>query len=368
LPKNLIVKLNDVTFEKLKKWKADLGFADSDWATFFDYLTRDVQLSDLLPTKITRHTFEVLMPLWSRNFAENLPYIRGGKAINDLEGYAKGKPIVIVGAGPSVWKNKHLQLLAESNFEGVVAVCDSMLKHALKAGVTPEKFKDYLVGSVDGNRELIWKLYDDPLVDRYGKNIKALFTTMVAPNTRERAERAGIEIYWYNPSYDDWRKSESFTRLAGMMTSTERRPKGIGCIRSAGQVGASLWAIAFSVLNASPIALIGVDCGYLDGTPIEETAYYKAILEMVGGDVKMATRYFRRIYNPYFKCYCLVDFAFDSYRKIWLELAKLVPREYVTINCTEGGSLFSEEIKSMKFKDFLDHYKEENLYDYCLRA
>jgi hypothetical protein len=366
--KTLIIKgLSETTFKKLEKWKADLGFADKDWSEFFDFLTRDVALTDLVPTKITQYTFEVLMPLWARNFAENLPSIRAGKAINDLEGFGKNKTAIVIGAGPSIWKHKHLELLAESSFDGIVMVCDSMLKHALKAGVTPEKFKDYFVGSVDGNRELIWKFYDDPIVDKYGCGIKGLFTTMVAPNTRERAEKAGIEIYWYNPRYDDWRRNESFTRLSGMMTATDARPKGIGCIRSAGQVGASLWAIAFSVLNTPRIGLIGVDTGYLDGTPIEETAYYKMIMQMAG-DMRLATRYFRRIYNPYFKCYCLVDFVFDSYRKIWLELARHVPREYITANCTEGGSLFGEPyIYCMRFKDFLAHYRDENLLDYALK-
>ncbi len=365
--RKLIVDVSETAFKKLLKWKAELGFADRDWGEFFDFLTRDIAVEDLVPTKITRYTFEVLMPLWSRNFAENLPYIRGGKAINDLEGYGMGKAAVIVGAGPSIWRFNHLKMLAESNFDGIVMVCDSMLKHALKAGVTPEKFPDYFCGSVDGNRDLIWKMYDDPIVDKYGKGIKALFTTMVAPNTRERAEKAGMEIYWYNPRYDDWRRNESFTRLAGMMTATEHRQKGIGCIRSAGQVGACLWAIAFSVLNASPIALIGVDCGYLDGTPIEETAYYKTIMQMAG-DLKLATRYFRRVYNPYFKCHCLVDFIFDSYRKIWLELARHVPREYITINCSGSGSLYGEPyIYCMKFEDFLAHYKDENLLDYKLK-
>lgn len=367
--KTLIAKLNEQTFRKLKKWKENTGFKDKDWSEFFDFITRQIRLEELVPEKITRYTTEVLLPLWSENFSLNLPYIRSGKAINDLEGKGKGKVAIVVGAGPSLYKHKHLKMLAKSDFDGYIFVSDGILKKALKAGVDPDRFPLYWVGTVDGNRELIWKHYDNPLVDKFGSKIKGLFTTMAAPNARERAEKAGIEVYWYNPWYDDWRKNESFTRLCGMMTRTESRPKGIGCIRSGGNVGSALWTIAFSVFNCSPIALIGMDTGYLDGTPIEQTAYYKKILKGAKGDVNVATKYFRRIYNPYFKCYCLVDYIFDSYRKIWLDLASRVPKEYQTINCSEGGSLFSndESIKCMRFIDFLEHYKENDLSNYFLK-
>ena len=367
--KTLIAKLSESTFKKLKEYKKRSGFKDKSWSEFFDFLVRNVRLTSLVPEKITRYTMEVLMPLWSENFALNLPYIREGRAINELEGMGKGKPSIVIGAGPSLKKHKHLEILAKSDFDGYVFVSDGILKKALRKGVTPDKFSNYWVGTVDGNRELIWKHYDDPLVDRYGDKIKGLFTTMAAPNARERAEKAGIEIYWYNPRYDDWRKNESFTRLCGMMTKTENRPKGIGCVKSGGNVGSALWTISFSVFNCSPICLIGMDLSYLEGTPIEKTAYYNKILKGAKGDVNLAVKYFRRIYNPYFKCYCLVDYIFDSYRKIWLDLASKVPKEFVTINCTEGGSLFGEPyIYCMKFKDFLENYKSDNLLEFTLKT
>jgi hypothetical protein len=368
MPTLIVKDLSETTFQKLKEYKKRCGLQDKSWAEFFDYLVRDVRLSEVVVEKVTRYSFEAQMPLWCKNFAENLPYIREGKAVNDLEGYGKGKAAIIVGAGPSLWRNKHLELLAESNFDGVVLISDKVLKDALKAGITPDNF-DILVGTVDGNRDLIWKLYDDPIIDKYGSKIKALFTTTAAPNARERAEKAGIEIYWFNPVFDDWQRSESFTRLLGMMTSTEKRPKGIGCLRGGGNVGSALWIASFSVLNSNPIGLIGIDLSYLPETPIEETPYYKKILEAAGGDVNLAAKHFIKIYNPYFNCSALLDFIFDSYRKVWLELARRTPREYLTINCSEGGSLFGEPyIYCMRFKDYLDHYKDENLLNYRLTA
>lgn len=369
--RTLIAKdLSEVTFQKLKKWKETSGFKDKSWSEFLDFAVADIRLDWLVPEKITQITYEVLMELWCENFALNLPYIRSGKAINDLEEAGKGKAAIVIGSGPSLQKNKHLEMLAESDFDGVILLCDGILKQALKAEVTPEKFPNQLfVGSVDGNRELIWKHYDDPIVDKHGSGIKGLFTTMAAPNARERAEKAGIDIYWYNPTYDDWRKNESFTRLSGMMTKTESKPKGIACLKSGGNIGSSLAIISFSVFNANPTCLLGIDMGYLDGTPIEETPYYEKILKAAKGNVSVATKFFRRVYNPYFKCYCLVDFVFDSYRTAWLDLASKIPIEYITINCSQGGCLFGEPyIYCMKFAEFLQHYKDENLLDYCLKV
>lgn len=368
MPTLIVKNLDEATFKKLKKWKEDLGLADREWSEFFKIITEPIKLNDLLMEKIGKNTAKKLLPLWAENFALNLPSIRDGKAINDLEGYGKGKAAIVVGAGPSLFIHKHLEMLAESSFDGVLLICDGVLKEALKAGVTPEKFPSYFVGTVDGNRQLIWRHYDDPLVDKYGSKIKALFTTMAAPNARERAEKAGIEIYWYNPVYDDWRRNESFTRLCGMMTSSEKRPKGIGCIRGGGNVGSALAVIAFSVLQCPIVDLIGIDNGYLDGTPIEKMSYYKAIVNSGGLDVAYR-KYVKRIYNPYFKTYCLIDFVWESYREMWLHLASKMPGNVKLINSTEGGSLFGNNIYCIRFKDFLENYKDvKRLLSYRLDA
>jgi hypothetical protein len=192
---------------------------------------------------------------------------------------------------------------------------------------------------------------------------------MAAPNARERAEKAGVEIYWYNPVFDDWRKNESFTRLCGMMTKTDARPKGIGCIRGGGNVGSALAIISFSVLKCNPVCLIGIDNGYLDGTPLEKMSYYRALVDSAKGNVDLAfKRYVKRIYNPYFKKYCLVDFVWQSYREMWLFLASKAPREIKLVNCTEGGSLYGEPfIYCMRFKDFLEHYKSRKLLRFRLK-
>jgi len=364
--KVLICKLRDSTYEKLKVWRTKLGLEEKDWGDFFDYITREVHFWEPLTETLTRRTLEKLLPLWCENFAINLQKIRDGKALNDLVGYGKNKPAIVVGAGPSLYKNRHLQLLAKSDFDGIVLISDRVLIDSLKSGVTPEKF-DIIVGTVDGNRDLIWQHYDDPIVDKYGDRLKAVFASTAAPNAAERAEKAGIEIYWYNPPLDDWRKNESLTRLMGMMTKTEKRPKGIGVLRSGGQVGCGLNIMAHAVLGCKKTALIGIDCGYLPETPIEKTDYYKQLLSMAKGNINEVKKYFKKIYNPYFKCECLVDFMFDSYRDIWMETIRALPPDHVVYNCTEGGCLFGKDIPCIRFEDFLNHYRND-LSRYVLKA
>lgn len=43
---------------------------------------------------------------------------------------------IVIGAGPSVKKKKHLELLASSNYEGTIICTDRMLEPVLKAGIT----------------------------------------------------------------------------------------------------------------------------------------------------------------------------------------------------------------------------------------
>ena len=66
---------------------------------------------------------------------------------------------------------------------------------------------------------------------------------------------------------------------------------------------------------------------------------------------------FPTIYNPDFKCNCILDPIFLYYSNAFKEFIKRSPNWLTTINATEGGSIFGEKIKSMYFKDFLKLYK-----------
>jgi len=62
------------------------------------------------------------------------------------------------------------------------------------------------------NRELI------ELVNRYGPSVKAVLATSVAPNVTRRVLEAGMAIYWWNPLYDDYDESGSYSRRVHELT------------------------------------------------------------------------------------------------------------------------------------------------------
>src|SRR5437879_11374380 len=95
-----------------------------------------------------------------QNYAKNISTILVTKKISDAP-KAK-KPVLVVGAGPSVKARDHLSQLNhwfEESSPGrdaiVIMATDRMLVPLLEAGIIP----DYSI-TVDGNREKIVKWYD----------------------------------------------------------------------------------------------------------------------------------------------------------------------------------------------------------------
>jgi hypothetical protein len=118
-----------------------------------------------------------------------------------------------------------------------------------------------------------------------------------------------------------------------------------------------MWNFAHALLRRSPVALIGIDMGYPEGTHFETTPYfsnYARIAERSGPERSdLACSQYVKIYNPCFKKYAYMDKVFGYYRKVWLNSAKKVPPYIQTINCSEEGTLFGHGIVCMTFADFL---------------
>ena len=359
--KNRIVadEVDEVTLRKWMKLKDSQDHGDKTNGDFIKWLVRDVYLYDNQEEAIQRNTRNNLLRMWCGNFAANLNVIREGKLISDMippeavedENIILG-PAIIIGRGPSLYKYKHLQMLAKSKFKGTVVASDGALIDCLKAGVIP----NYVI-SVDGNRDLICKWYDHPLVVKYGKRIKAVLCVSVAHNVYEQCVKAGMDVYWFNPQFDDYRRNDSFTKIQMLMTATEKHKNGTPNVACVGNAGATSWVIATNLLRRSPVALIGIDLGYLEDTPIEETSYYKQMMEGTGGNINLVVQAFQLLDNPYFNNKVKVDPVFTQYRESWLGVLKQIRPNIRTVNCTGGGSLFSIDkslpLEYSDFKDFL---------------
>jgi hypothetical protein len=298
---------------------------------------------------------------WVKNFALNLTNIWNELSAAELtptNGKTKLKSAIVIGRGPSVKKKGHLEILAKSNFNGAIICCDGALINTLKAGVTPEKFPNFYVVSIDPYSPAM-KFYDDKIVDKYGDKIKGIFSTIVKPTTVEKARNAGIKIHWLHSLFDYEEGEKSFNQISASMVRIKNHHNGLPAIQTGGNVGTSSWFIAWRILKCPTVALIGINHGWNEDDPWEKIISHGS--DFVKTDVvdrKSDTfeKLFKKIYNPDFNCNCIVDPLFQFYSSALKEFIVRSPEWLTTINATEGGSIFGDKIIGMPFDSFLGKY------------
>lgn len=342
------MRVNDATFQRLMRLKIDDGFEDKTWTEWLDHVSRKV---DLYPTdgKTINRGTSGLMPLWMKNFADNIPRIRDGKNIRELVSPGIAVPpnhrIIVVGRGPSIFKKKHLELLAKSGYKGDVITTDGMLIECLKNGVVPT-----YVASLDGN-PICKKWFDDPIVDEHAPKIKALLCSQVNIETYQRAKQAGLDIYWFNPNYDDVEVRDSLTKMQLYMTMSPKNPGGSLGVECKGNVGSFSVIFCWSALKKMDVCLIGMDMGYPVDMPLEETYYYSKALDYLG--VLEANTNYEKVYHPVFKTESRIDPVFKQYRATLLDAFYKKPKWARICNCSEGGTIFHQNVECIKFEEWL---------------
>jgi len=297
---------------------------------------------------------------WVQNFALNLhdiwkePSAKQLDPTNNFSHVNENRSAIVIGRGPSLKKHKHLELLAQSNYNGSIVCTDGVLINALNNGVTPEKFKNFYVVTIHPYSD-IEKYYDNPIVDKFGSKIKGIFSTIVAPTTVRRARQAGIKIHWIHSLFDYEEGKKSFNQISALMVRAKNQTNGLPAIQTGGNVGTSAWFVSWQILKCSTIALIGINHGW------EEEDTKQMLLAHGGkGEIKNTDssyqKLFKKIYNPEFKCYCILDPLFQFYSTALKEFISRSPSWLTTINATEGGSIFGERIQCMIFENFLKIY------------
>ena len=302
---------------------------------------------------------------WVQNFAINLENIweePSAKALEtDKNHKQKNNSAVVIGRGPSIKKHGHLELLAKSNYNGSIICTDGSLISALKAGITPEKFPKFYTVTIDPYPNMI-KYYDDPIITKFGSKINGMFSTITNPKVVNLARNAGIKIHWLHTLFDYDKGKKSFNHISSMMVRAKNHVNGLPAIQTGGNVGTSSWFVAWRILKNDTVALIGINHGWEDEDVSEMIRAHQKRLgdnaEIIKKDDPKYNNYFKKIYNPDFKCEAIVDPIFQFYRAGLIEFISRSPSWVTTINATEGGSIFGKKIKSMKFKDFLKNYRE----------
>ncbi len=307
------------------------------------------------------------------NARSNLAMLDRGKSLRALRDIqiGEGDQAMIIAAGPSIHRGNAGEQLLTSGFNGAIIATDSAMRYCLRQGIVPD-----LVVTLDPHSKRIVRWFGDPdlkqsdldaddyfsrqdmdrafademraneeilgLLDRYGKRIRLALSTSASPAVVNRAIQTGMEIFWWNPMYDDPDNEQGITRQLFEMN-------GLPCMNAGGNVGAACWMMADAVLDKKHVGLVGVDLSYYDGTPYRNTQYYHEAVDLVG-EANLDSLYVR-IFNPHLQKWFFTDPAYLWYRNIFLEMAG--EADCVTYNCTEGGILFGEKIIFVPLADFL---------------
>ncbi len=330
--------------------------------------------SNTLAEKITQHLAEATDiktgEIGRANAAKNAPFYR--KTISDLRVARKADASIVLVGGPSLHRKKPAETIIKSGFNGDIVATDGSLGYCLRSGLIPDYVlcldpHPYRIVRWFGDPDLATRPEDDyyrrqdldpeywnnetrwnneliGLVNRHGKNIKAILSTSVDPTVTKRCVESGMEIYWWSPLYDDHEKPESVS-----MAMWEKYK--IPCMVTGGNVGTSAWIFAHAVLERRRVALTGMDFGYAPGTPYFRTQYWYELQEILG---EKAAEAFTKIHNPHIGETWFCDPTYLWFKQIFLDLAG--ETNCTTYNCTEGGILFGEPIRFVPLKEFLSKF------------
>lgn len=354
--------ISDWIFEKLLKQKKEDGFENETWENWLIHVCNIESNSKSSKEKIEQSMENLHYKSfneWVTNFALNLNHIWNDSSARDLDTSQnsnfkkKNQTAIVIGRGPSLKQHDHLKLLANSEYKGNIVCTDGALISALSEGVTPEKFPNFFVVTIDPVSHQK-KVYDNPIVDKYGSKIKGIFTTIVNPSVVSRVKRAGIKVHWVHSLFDYNEGKKSFNQISALITRAKNHIDGLPGIQTGGNVGTAAWFISWQILKCSTISLIGIDHGWKENDPLELImAHGSELSTKIKKTDPQFSKFFPKIYNPDFDCYCILDPIFQFYSNALKEFISRSPSWVTTINATEGGCIFGKRIKCLSLKKFL---------------
>lgn len=296
------------------------------------------------------------------------------KSLRDLPPLAleKKTKAVVISAGPSLHRKDSVRRLLAQKFSGLTVAVDAAMVKCLKQGLVP----DYVV-TLDPHPTRMVRWFGDPdfekhsaaddyfqrqdldvefrkntilenqknieLINHHGPRMKALVSSSAPANVLSRIKSAGFETYFFNPLVDDPETNHSLTRKLSAIN-------GFPCVNTGGNVGTCAWIMAATVLRIQSIGLLGMDFGYYHDLPRRETQKYYELLEFLQDDEDLDA-YFPPFTYPGTGEMMYTDPTYYWYRQNFLELLPLVSAK--TFNCTEGGTLFSDQLPCCSIEEFL---------------
>ena len=347
---------DEETLQKLKKIKSEMGFDKKNWNEWFNdvFNLEDESEKDTIERIIRKNGKAFWYEDWIRNFSLNLENIWNGRSVKEL--YSKYSATnhsgLVIGRGPSIKKFNHLKMLSNSNFKGPIICSDAGLPTILESGVTPDKFDIYVL-TIDA-QEIQKFGYQNTISKKYGEKIKCILSSTSHPEVYVAAKDAGMEIFWVHTLIDHGHDKTSFNHIQGIMTKAKDSTKSLPAIQTGANVGTAAWIISWSVLKCKEVGLIGIDHGYNADTPWEQLNIDgHPFPKNIDQNSEAFKKAYPTIYNPGFDCHCKQDPLFAYYSNALIDFINKAKDKVKTINATEGGSIFSDNVECMKFENFL---------------
>lgn len=283
----------------------------------------------------------------------------------------KAESAIVISAGPSLYKNRILDRIKATDYQGTIIAIDGSFVRCLKGGIDPDyvltldphptrlvrwfgdpDFEENMRGDdyftrqdldiAFRNNSVAENLQNIELVNQRGKG-KSLIICSAAPrNVVERTRAIGMDHYWWAPLVDDPSHPESLTRK--MVRST-----GLPAMNTGGTVGTAAWVFAHTVLRIPRVAVVGMDLGYYkEDTTYFQTQTYHTLRARVGED--KIQNYFPEFTYPITGERFYTDPTYFWYRQNMLDLVNASSAK--VFNCTGGGTLVGDGIECIEIEDF----------------
>jgi len=286
---------------------------------------------------------------------------------------AKAESGIVISAGPSVHNCRSIERILEADYKGSIIAVDGCYIACIKAGIIP----DYVI-TLDPGASRVVRWFGDPdfekhnadddyftrqdldvefrknsiahnnenieLVNKYAPQTKAIIGTSAPYTVTNRVIDAKFDTYWWNPLVDNPNSIDSLTRK---MYNMNKLP----CMNTGGTVGTAAWVFANSRLKIPNLAVVGMDLGYYDATPIEETQTYYELVDHAGS-LEEVHEFFVEYEFPLTKEKFYTDPTYFWYRSNFIDLLNQAEEKSVTYNCTEAGTLVDEVIPCISLDEF----------------
>jgi len=312
-----------------------------DWVGHLFNLPRETSEIAMLNAS----TATQLLPQWLENM--HLSFIKDVEIpdIREIENSVEpGTPGLVIGAGPSLYANNHLDMLRDSVFykehKGVIISVAHNIKDCLDSGIVP----DYMV-LIDGDPVITPEFIDHDIVDDHSKDITAIFSVTVA---HEAASRWKGDARFFMPIVPDATIPNVQAVISGMFPN-------ISEMDGMGNCGSFAWNVARYV-GCNPIALIGLDFSFKPDTPIKDTWYYEQLRSACSSDKETIDTMYRFHTHSFFGTNCFTDIVYGSFCVGSVAAFKAYKERdgIITQNCTEGGLIDDPEaVECLWFKDWL---------------